>query len=117
MIRSDLPELVTTLVAARLGADDMAIGNLLGSNLFNIFAVSLIYVFYFQGRSRGIIDPASLMSGMLDLLVTSMGLIGNLDRLERRVLLVELDSLALLPVYFSGLWLLYSCPITPFSSL
>jgi cation:H+ antiporter len=45
---------------------------------------------------------------MLGLLMTSLGLIGNLARLERRVLFVELDSLVLILMYFGGLWLLYS---------
>ena len=70
-------------------------------------------VFYVQGRFLGIIDPAFLLIGMLGLLMTSMGLIGNLARLERRVLFVELDSLALLLVYFGGLWLLYDRSIMP----
>lgn len=110
---TSLPELVTTLAAARLGANDMAIGNLFGSNLFNMFALSLTDLFYLQGRFLGIIDPDFLLIGMLGLLMTSMGLIGNLARLERRVLFVELDSLALLLAYFGGLWLLYNRSIIP----
>ncbi|NMC12722.1 MAG: sodium:calcium antiporter [Chloroflexi bacterium] len=103
---TSLPELVTTLAAVKLGADDMAIGNLFGSNLFNMFALGLTDFFYLQGRFMGVIDPAFLLVGMLGLIMTSMGLIGNIARLERRVLFVELDSLALTIVYFAGLWLL-----------
>ncbi|RME53049.1 MAG: sodium:calcium antiporter, partial [Caldilineae bacterium] len=33
---TSLPEMVTTIAAARIGAYDLAIGNLFGSNLFNI---------------------------------------------------------------------------------
>jgi cation:H+ antiporter len=36
---TSLPELATSLVAARKGMPDMAIGNVIGSNLFNIFLV------------------------------------------------------------------------------
>jgi cation:H+ antiporter len=36
---TSLPELATSLVAARKGRSDMAIGNVIGSNLFNIFLV------------------------------------------------------------------------------
>jgi cation:H+ antiporter len=110
---TSLPELVTTLAAVRLGADDMAIGNLFGSNLFNMFALGLTDFFYMQGRFLGIIDPAFLLIGMVGLLMTSMGLIGNLARLERRVLLIELDALALLLIYFGSLWLLFNRGITP----
>lgn len=110
---TSLPELVTTIAAIRLGATDMAIGNLFGSNLFNMFALGLTDVFYLQGRFLGVIDPAFLIVGMLGLLMTGMALIGNLARLERRVLFIELDALALILVYFSGIWLLYNRGISP----
>jgi cation:H+ antiporter len=110
---TSLPELVTTVAAVRLGADDMAIGNLFGSNLFNMFALGLTDVFYVQGRFLSVIDPAFLLVGMLGLLMTGMGLIGNLARLERRVLFIELDALALMIMYFGGLWLLYSRGVSP----
>jgi cation:H+ antiporter len=110
---TSLPELVTTIAAVKLGADDMAIGNLFGSNLFNMFALGLTDVFYLQGRFLGVIDPAFLLVGMLGLLMTGMGLIGNLARLERRVLFIELDALALMVMYFAGLWLLYIRGVAP----
>ena len=105
---TSLPELVTTLAAAKLGADDMAIGNLFGSNMFNMFALGLTDLFYLQGRFLSVIDPAFLLVGMLGLLMTGMGLIGNLARLERRLFIIEMDALALILVYLSGLWFLYS---------
>jgi cation:H+ antiporter len=110
---TSLPELVTTVAAIKLGANDMAIGNLFGSNMFNMFAMGLTDVFYTQGSFLGVIDPAFLLIGMLGLLMTCMGLIGNLARLERRVLFIEVDALALILVYFGGLWLLYSRGINP----
>ncbi len=36
---TSLPELVTSIVAARKGSNDMAIGNVVGSNIFNILLV------------------------------------------------------------------------------
>lgn len=38
----------------------------------------------------------------------SMALIGNLARLERRVLFVELDALLLIVVYLAGVYWLYA---------
>jgi cation:H+ antiporter len=104
---TSLPELVTTLAAARIGADDMAIGNLFGSNLFNMFAIGLTDVFYTQGRFLEAIDPSFLLIGILGLLMTGMGLIGNLAKLEKRIWFIELDALALMLMYFGGLYLLY----------
>jgi len=110
---TSLPELVTTIAAVKIGANDMAIGNLFGSNLFNMFALGLTDIFYVQGRYLSIIDPAFILVGMLGLLMTGLGLIGNLARLERRVFFIEVDALALMILYFAGLWLLYSKGINP----
>ena len=38
-IGSSLPELATSIVAARKGKSDIVIGNVVGSNIFNIFLV------------------------------------------------------------------------------
>jgi cation:H+ antiporter len=110
---TSLPELVTTLAAARIGADDMAIGNLFGSNLFNMFALGLTDIFFIPGRFLGVIDPSFLLVAIMGLLMTSLGLIGNLARLERRILFVEMDALLLILAYFGGLALLYSRGVSP----
>jgi cation:H+ antiporter len=104
---TSLPELVTTLAAIRIGAADMAIGNLFGSNMFNMFAVGLTDVFFTQGRFLAVIDPAFLLVGMIGLLMTGMGLIGNLVTFNRRLWVIEVDGLALMGFYFGSLWLLY----------
>ncbi len=105
---TSLPELVTTLAAIKIGADDMAIGNLFGSNMFNMFAIGLTDVFYTQGRFLAAIDPSFLLVGVVGLLMTVMGLIGNLAKLEKRIWFIEVDALALIIFYFASLWLLYT---------
>jgi cation:H+ antiporter len=103
-----LPEVTTTLAAARLGAYDLAIGNLFGSNLFNMFALGFADLFFLQGRLLGVIDPAITLAGLIALILTSIGLIGNLAREERRFGFMELDALLILIGYSVGIWLLYS---------
>lgn len=46
VLATSLPELAVTLSALRIGALDMAIGNLLGSNLFNVAIIAVDDVFY-----------------------------------------------------------------------
>jgi cation:H+ antiporter len=104
---TSLPELVATTAAVRLGAYDLAIGNLFGSNFFNMLAFGLTDVFYLQGRFIDLIDPSFALIGLLGLLLTSMGLIGNLLRVERRIGFMELDALVILLGYLSGMWFLY----------
>lgn len=108
---TSLPEMVTTISAARLGAYDLAVGNLFGSNVFNMFALGLTDVFLTSGCFIGAIDRNFAVAGMLSLILTALGLLGNLARLERRLLFIELDALLLILVYISGLWVLYSLGI------
>ncbi len=104
---TSLPEMVTTFAAIRIGASDMAIGNLFGSNMFNMFALGFTDLFYTQGRFLGSIDPAFMLVGLFGLLMTVIGLVGNLANLEKRIGFIEIDSLFLFILYFSGMWLLY----------
>ncbi|MDW8098957.1 MAG: hypothetical protein RML36_05670 [Anaerolineae bacterium] len=112
-IVTSLPELVTTLSAAHYGADDMAIGNLFGSNLFNMAALGLTDLFYLNGRFLSVIDANFVLVGLLGMIMTGMGLIGNLARLDRRLGILEIDSLLLILVYFGGMWFLYTQGISP----
>lgn len=110
---TSLPEMVTTISAARIGADDMAISNLFGSNMFNMFALALTDIVYLQGRFLGVIDDTFVIIGMLGLIMIFMGLIGNIARIERRFLFVEVDALMLIMLYFGGLFFLYTRGLSP----
>jgi len=104
---TSLPELVATLTAVRVGAYDMAVGNLFGSNVFNMFALGIADLVYTQGRFLGAISPVFALAGMLAVLLTTLGLVGNLARLQRRIWIVEIDALLLVLVYLGGMRLLY----------
>jgi cation:H+ antiporter len=106
-IVTSLPELVATIAALRIGAFDLAVGNLFGSNLFNMFALGLTDVLYFQGRFIAEIDPNFAIIGLLGLVLTCLGLIGNIARVERRLLFLEIDALLIMVVYFLAMWFLY----------
>ncbi|MCX7855202.1 MAG: hypothetical protein N2556_04360 [Anaerolineae bacterium] len=92
---TSLPELVTIIAAVRLGAHDLAVGNLFGSNIFNMFALGLTDLFYTRGPLLTAISPDLVLVGLLGLLLTGIGLIGNQARLDRLVLLVEVDGILL----------------------
>jgi len=105
---TSLPEMVAVVAAARMGAYDMAVGNLFGSNVFNMFALGVADVFYTPGRFLGAIDPAFALVALLGLLLTNLALIGNIARVERRLAFVEADALLILLVYFGGMIFLYT---------
>jgi cation:H+ antiporter len=106
-IVTSLPEAVTTIAAARMGAYNLAVGNLFGSNAFNMFALGIADLFYLDGRFLSVIDPALALAGLMGLLLTCMALIGNLAREERRLVFIEIDALVIFVGYFAGMWVLY----------
>ena len=110
---TSIPELVTTLSAARIGADDMAIGNIFGSNMFNMLLVGVADLFLIGGHFVGVIDESFVLVGMLGLIMSIFALIGNLARLERRFWFIEVDAALLIVIYFGGMALLYSRGLTP----
>jgi cation:H+ antiporter len=104
---TSLPETVAVVAAARMGAYDMAVGNLFGSNVFNMFALGMADLFYVPGRFLGAIDPIFALVAMIGLLLTNLALIGNIARVERRLGFVEADALLILLVYFGGMAFLF----------
>jgi cation:H+ antiporter len=105
---TSLPEVVTSVAATRMGAHDLAVGNLFGSNIFNIFALGSVDLFYFQGRFLAIVDPALILAGMAGLLLTSFGLVTTVAEVERRFLLVEVDALLIILGYLGAMVLLFN---------
>jgi cation:H+ antiporter len=77
---TSLPELAVTLSALRLGALDMAIGNLLGSNLFNLLILAVDDVFYWRGPLLSQVSATHAISVMSALTMTGAVVIGLLYR-------------------------------------
>ena len=104
---TSLPELLAALAAMRINAYDMAVGNLFGSSVFNMLALGVADFFYLDGRFLGAIDDNFVLVGLLGLLLTNMALVGNLARVERKFLFIEVDTIATIIVYLLGMYLLY----------
>ena len=96
------------MAAVRIGAHDLAVGNLFGSNIFNIFALGSTDLYYFQGRFLGTVDPALTLAGVAGLLLTCLGLVATLAQVERRLFFVEVDALLIFLGYVGVMVLLYS---------
>ena len=88
---TSLPELATSVVAARKGKSDLAIGNVVGSNIFNIFLVAGLSgtVRPLQFGSIGNIDLLTLtLSSLLFLAMARWGGTRIITRSEGAILVV-----------------------------
>lgn len=104
---TSLPEVVTMLVSVRLGAFDMTVGDLFGSNIFNMLALAITDGFYFQGLLFSDINANFATTGLIVVLLVNLALIGNLAQLERRLWFVELDALLIILSFTGGMLLLF----------
>jgi cation:H+ antiporter len=106
-ITTSLPELVTCLAAVRLGAFDLAVGNLFGSNAFNMAAFAFADLAYREGPLLSAVSPAHVLTALWSILLMNLGLMGIIYRVEKRYFLIEPDSFVMIFGYFLGLWLLF----------
>lgn len=106
-LTTSFPELLAAIAATRIGAFDLAVGNLFGSSVFNMLGLGLADFFYTDGRFMAAIDPGFVLVGLLALLLTNLALMANLARIERKILFIELDAIAIIVVYVGGMYLLF----------
>ncbi len=71
-IATTIPETVVTLTALRIGAVDVAIGNLLGSNLFNIAIIAIDDLAFPGGALLAHAAPVHALSAFAAILMTSV---------------------------------------------
>jgi cation:H+ antiporter len=106
-LTTSLPELATSLAAVRLGAFDLAVGNLFGSNAFNM-AIFFVLDLVQPGNLFANLDPNHVLSALFGMVLTSLGLAAIVYRAERRWALLEPDSALMLLAYLLGLWILFT---------
>lgn len=105
---TSMPELTVTIGALRLGALDMAIANLLGSNLFDILIVAVDDVFYRPGSLLSRVSAIHAVSAMSAAIMTGLAIVGLLYRPETRILrTIGWISLGLFTVYVLNSTVLY----------
>ena len=104
---TSLPEVVVSLAAVRMNAVDLAIGSLLGSNIFNILILAVDDILFFKGPLLSFASQTHLISALSAISMTTVAIIGLTYRAEKKFLLLAWDSLAILLIYCFNLALLY----------
>ncbi len=103
---TSMPEVVSSIVALRIGAYDLAVGNLFGSTVFSIFVIGLLSQFY-PGLLLSAVSPGFVAVGLLAILLVNWALLGTLANLEWRPLGIEWDAAIIILVYLAGTYLLF----------
>lgn len=107
-ISTSLPEVVVSIAAVKAGAVDLAIGNLFGSNIFNIFILALDDFFFVKGPLLSFVNSSHAISALSAAIMTSIAIIGLTYRAEKKRLIVAWDSAGIILVYILNMLLLYT---------
>jgi cation:H+ antiporter len=102
------PEIVVTVAALRIGAVDLAIGNLFGSNLFNIAILAIDDLFYVPGPLFADVSISHAASAFSAMMMSGLAVVGLVLRSTSRVLRsVSWISVMLLIIYLLNTLFLY----------
>jgi cation:H+ antiporter len=105
-LSTSLPEVVTTLAAVRRGAFDLAIGNIFGSNVFNMVILAVVDLFQ-AGPLFTALSPAHAVTAAWVILITAVAVMGLLYRAEKRYWLFEPDASLVIVMVLAALVTLY----------
>lgn len=102
------PEVAVTISALRIGALDMAIANLLGSNLFDIVILAMDDAFYTKGPLLAYVDTSHALTAFTAVMMSTLVTVGLTFRPKKRVILgLTWVSLGLLMLYVLNSWILF----------
>ncbi|GAB2467944.1 hypothetical protein GCM10011375_30830 [Hymenobacter qilianensis] len=105
-ITTSLPEIVVSLAAVRLGSIDMALGNLFGSNLFNLFVLSLSDMAFLSGPIIAHVSTSHLLTVMGGIILTALSIMSLLPH-PGQVLRLSPGALSIVLIYGLLTLLLY----------
>ena len=103
-----LPELVISFAALRIGAVDLALGNLFGSNLFNIGILAFNDILYVKGALLSNVSTNHLISANAAIMMTAIAIVGLTYRTRQRFLFLAWDSVAIILIYMITTSILFS---------
>jgi cation:H+ antiporter len=111
-ITTSMPELVVCVAALRLGAVDMAVANILGSNMLNLALIAPIDLFYTKGPILALASISNLVTAAVVVVMNLIVIAGLRFRQRRKILgvsnwyspvLVGLYILAAYVLFTSGI--------------
>ncbi len=110
---TSLPELAVTISATKIGALDLALGDLFGSNLFNLTIVGITLLIFTKGPKLLSFESTHFMSSSFSILLIALAAIGivfynfiNPDVGYSNILL-DVATALILVIYIFGAYLIF----------
>lgn len=106
-VATSLPEVAVSMAAVRMGAIDLGIGTVLGSNLFNVFILGLDDMFYRDGSLLAAVGPGHGVSILAVVVMNALFLVGLTFQVLTKRFPIAWDTGAIAVVYACAMWLMY----------
>lgn len=107
-ITTSLPEIVVSIAAVRIGAIDLGVANVLGSNLFNMLILALDDVLYLRGPLLAEINRSHATAVVAVMIMNGLFLVGLTHRVLTKRFVVTWDTGAIAAVYAVAIMLSYT---------
>lgn len=105
-LSTSLPELVATIAAVRMGAPDLAIGNVFGSNTFNMLLIVPLDLAH-GGSLLGAVTGTHVVTALWVVLVSAVAVMGQIYNAESRRRLIEPDAMMVAVLVLAAMASLY----------
>ena len=103
---TSFPEIAASIAAIRMGALDLAVGNVFGSNAFNMCVLFAADLAYLKGPILAAVSPEHPLTGLVAVLCIALGIMGILARSRQHPTLLRVESLMIVVAYAGGMILL-----------
>lgn len=98
-LATSTPELVTTIAAIRIGALNLAVSNIFGTNCFNMLVVAAADAGYSGGSIYHAMAPVQMTWGLVSILMTAILLLGMMRRQTYGIGRIGFESALILGIY------------------
>jgi cation:H+ antiporter len=103
---TSFPEIAATIAAVRLGALDLAVGNIFGSNAFNMTILLAMDIVYTRGPVLAHASQDHARTALFAAIAVGFGLMAILARRGNRIASVRVESVAIVLAYVGAVWVL-----------
>jgi cation:H+ antiporter len=103
-VTTSLPELIASIASVRIGAYDMAVGNLFGSNIANMSVLFFADIAYTQGPMLAAVSQSQIVAALGAILLMAIAVAAIVGESEKtRFRRLEPDAIVLLLTYVATL--------------
>ncbi|KHF38816.1 sodium:calcium antiporter [Halalkalibacter okhensis] len=103
---TSLPEVTTSVSAILLDSPDIAVGNVFGSNMFNLLIIASFDLYYRKQQIFKNAGKSHIYTASIGLLLAIVSLLALTIKIDYSFLEIGVDVWILMTVYFLGIWVI-----------